>query len=64
MSANLIRTAKARGARFIISTDAHHPKHLGSMRYGVITARRGWLAPADIMNTLPLDRFEAAIRRN
>jgi DNA polymerase (family 10) len=63
LSANHIRTAKARGARFIISTDAHHPKHLGNISYGVITARRGWLAPADIMNTLPLDRFAAAIRR-
>jgi DNA polymerase (family 10) len=64
LGANLIRTAKARGARFIISTDAHHPKHLGSMHYGVITARRGWLAPADIMNALPLDGFAAAIRGN
>jgi DNA polymerase (family 10) len=63
LGAHLIRTAKARGARFIISTDAHHPKHLGNMHYGVITARRGWLAPADIMNTLPLDRFRAAISR-
>jgi histidinol phosphatase-like PHP family hydrolase len=33
------------------------------MRYGVITARRGWLAPSDVMNTLPLDQFAAAIRR-
>jgi hypothetical protein len=32
------------------------------MHYGVITARRGWLAPGDIMNTLPVDRFAAAIR--
>ena len=51
----LIRTAKAKGARFTISTDAHHPKHLANMRYGVITARRGWLGPADILNTLPAD---------
>jgi len=64
LSAHLIRTAKARGARFIVSTDAHHPKSLGSMRYGVITARRGWLAPADVMNTLPLDQFRAAIGGN
>jgi DNA polymerase (family 10) len=62
LSAHHIRTAKARGARFIISTDAHHPKHLGNLRYGVITARRGWLAPSDIMNTRPVDAFAAAIR--
>jgi len=62
LGANLIRTARARGARFIISTDAHHPKHLWSMRYGVITARRGWLGPADIMNTLPVKQFAAAIK--
>ena len=37
--------AKAKGAHFTISTDAHHPKHLASMRYGVVTARRGWLGP-------------------
>ena len=64
LGANLIRAAKARGARFIISTDAHHPKHLWSMRYGVTTARRGWLGPADIMNTLPLEQFAAAIGSN
>jgi len=62
LGAHLIRTAKARGAKFIISTDAHHPRHLRSMRYGVITARRGWLAPADIMNTLPVEPFAAALR--
>ena len=61
LSAPMIRTAKARGARFIISTDAHHPKHLNNLKYGVITARRGWLAPADVMNTLPVDAFAAAL---
>jgi len=58
----LIRGAKAKGARFAISTDAHHPKHLEGMRYGVVTARRGWLEPADILNTLPAGRFAAALR--
>ena len=58
----LIRAAKAKGARFTISTDAHHPKHLAGMRYGVVTARRGWLGPADIMNTLPADQFAAALQ--
>jgi DNA polymerase (family 10) len=59
----MIRTAKSKGARFTISTDAHHPKHLDSMRYGVITARRGWLGPSDILNTLPVDQFAAALQK-
>jgi DNA polymerase (family 10) len=60
----LIRSAKAKGARFTISTDAHHPKHLAGMRYGVITARRGWLGPHDIMNTLPAAKFAAALKKH
>jgi DNA polymerase (family 10) len=58
----LIRSAKARGARFAISTDAHHPKQLDYMRYGVLTARRGWLGPDDILNTLAAERFAAALQ--
>jgi DNA polymerase (family 10) len=62
LNATMARAAKAKGARFTISTDAHHPRQLDQMRYGVLTARRGWLGPADILNTLPLDRFETALR--
>ncbi|MGD1069460.1 MAG: DNA polymerase/3'-5' exonuclease PolX [Bryobacteraceae bacterium] len=51
LSANHIRAAKAKGARFIISTDAHHPKHLLNMRYGIATARRGGLTAEDVVNT-------------
>jgi DNA polymerase (family 10) len=58
----LIRGAKAKGARFAISTDAHHPKQLDYMRYGVLTARRGWLGPDDIMNTLAAEGFAAALQ--
>jgi DNA polymerase (family X) len=59
----LIRAAKAKGARFTISTDAHHPRNLAGIRYGIVTARRGWLGPSDVMNTLPLGEFEAALRK-
>jgi DNA polymerase (family 10) len=62
LTAALIRAAKARGARFVINTDAHHPKHLANMRYGVLTARRGWLERGDVLNALPLKKFEQAIR--
>jgi DNA polymerase (family X) len=59
----LLRSAKAKGAKFVINTDAHHPKHLANMRYGVITARRGWLERPDIMNALPLDKFKKALKK-
>jgi DNA polymerase (family 10) len=57
----MIRSAKAKGCRFTISTDAHRPAHLNNMRFGVVTARRGWLEAADILNTRPLEEFKAAI---
>lgn len=63
LHAPLIRAAKARGCRFTISTDAHHPKHLLNMRYGVLMARRGWLEKSDVLNALPLGEFSATIRR-
>jgi len=62
LNATNIRTAKSKGARFTISTDAHHPKHLAGIKYGVVTARRGWLGAADIMNTLSVDRFAEALK--
>jgi DNA polymerase (family 10) len=62
LSATMVKAAKARGARFTIATDAHHPHHLDNMRYGVITARRGWLEPADVMNTRGADEFAHILR--
>jgi DNA polymerase (family 10) len=59
----LLRAAKARGARFAISTDAHHPQHLLNMRYGVTMARRGWLEAADVVNTLTLSEFGKKLAR-
>ncbi len=64
LTASLIRAAKARGCKFTISTDAHHPKHLANMQYGVAMARRGWLEPGDILNTLPASDFIKAIHPN
>jgi len=63
LHAALIRIARNKGCRFTISTDAHHPKHMGNMRYGVKMARRGWLTSGDVLNTLPLPEFQNALRR-
>ncbi|MEP6962960.1 MAG: DNA polymerase III, partial [Acidobacteriota bacterium] len=61
LSATMARAAKARGCKFVINTDSHHPKHLKNMRYGVTMARRAWLEPADVINTLHVDDFAQAI---
>ena len=60
----MTRQAKALGVRFTISTDAHNTGHLENMRYGVKMARRAWLEKGDVLNTLALKKFEAAIRRS
>jgi DNA polymerase (family 10) len=63
LPSQLVRTAKRKGCKFTISTDAHRPAHLYNMRYGVITARRGWLEASDVMNTRSTAEFEAMLRK-
>jgi DNA polymerase (family 10) len=57
-----LRMAKERGVKVVISTDAHRTIHLELMKYGVATARRGWLEAKDVINTLPLEKFLAVLR--
>ena len=63
LGAPQLRMAKAIGVKFVISTDAHHVRHLENMKYGVLTARRGWLEPGDVLNTLDAGRFQQALAR-
>jgi len=53
------RRAKDLGLSITISTDAHAIPQLDYMRYGVAVARRAWLAPNDVLNTLPVRRLMA-----
>jgi DNA polymerase (family 10) len=46
------RQAKDAGVMMAIGTDAHRTEQMGYIRYGIITARRGWLEHKDVMNTL------------
>jgi DNA polymerase (family 10) len=58
------RRARDRGVKLLIDSDAHSPAALGNIRWGVAVGRRAWLEPSDVLNTLPLDAFRAALRRN
>lgn len=57
-----IRAARARGIPFVVSSDAHSTRAIQNARFGVDMARRGWLAPADVLNTRDTDGFMAAVR--
>lgn len=47
------RKAIDAGVKIIISTDAHSTDQLLFMKYGVGTARRGWVQKKDVLNALP-----------
>ena len=59
-----IRAARDVGVRFAIDSDAHSVSDLSNMPYGVGTAQRGWLTPEDVINTWPLDRLCAFLRKD
>jgi DNA polymerase (family X) len=56
------RMAKEAGVRVAISTDAHRASDLALMRYGIGQARRGWLEPADVVNTRGLAELRKLLR--
>jgi DNA polymerase (family 10) len=58
------RLARERGAKLVISSDAHSRAALAMTRWGVVVARRAWATKADVLNTLPLDQFRQALRRH
>jgi DNA polymerase (family 10) len=57
------RMAKEMGARLVISTDAHSTVQLELMKFGVFTARRGWVEARDVINTLPLPPLLKILRK-
>jgi DNA polymerase (family X) len=56
-----VRSARERGIKFVVSSDAHSTKNLQNFRYGVDMARRGWLNRQDVLNTLDADQFLRAV---
>ncbi len=57
------RAAAAAGAAILVNSDAHRTATLANVRWGVATARRAWLTPDQVANTLPLAAFEARRKR-
>lgn len=56
------RKAVDAGVKVIISTDAHSTDQLPFMRYGVGTARRGWVQKKDVLNALPYKELKERLK--
>ena len=51
------RQARQAGVPVAVNTDAHAPEHLRFQEYGLVTARRGWIEPGDVVNCQPWTVF-------
>jgi DNA polymerase (family 10) len=59
-----LRMARKAGVRIAIDTDAHEAMQFGHIRWGIATARRGWIAPGEVLNAQPLDTLRTWLKRN
>jgi DNA polymerase (family 10) len=57
------RAAARAGVRIVIDSDAHGTNTLPNTRWGIATARRAWLTPEQVANTLPWLQFAALRKR-
>jgi DNA polymerase (family 10) len=59
-----VRAAVEGGALLAVNTDAHKPEDFEQLQYGILTGRRGWLAPENCINCFSHDALQTWLRRN
>ncbi len=58
-----VRAAVDAGCLIAVDCDAHESADFDNLRYGVVTARRGWVRPEMCVNAWPADRLHAWLKR-
>ena len=58
-----IHRARELGVGLGIDSDSHATEQFGNLGLGVSMARRGWCEAKDILNTLPVEEFQASLKR-
>jgi DNA polymerase (family X) len=58
------KAAGEAGVTLVIDSDAHWPRTLANMPYGVATARRAWLTAAQVGNTRPWAELDELRKRS
>ncbi len=59
----LSKTAKDKGIKLTIGTDAHILDQMEYLRLGVFVARRGWLEKEDVLNTMTYEELIHFLKR-
>lgn len=57
-----IKPAKEKGVMFAICPDVHNIEGLDHVKYGIGIARKGWLEPKNIVNTLNIEDFSKFLK--
>jgi DNA polymerase (family X) len=57
------RLAGEAGVKIVISSDSHEIPALSNLEFGVAQARRAWLGPDQILNTLPWGEVKKLLKR-
>jgi len=57
------RQAKEAGVKLVINTDAHDPRRLDEILFGIHTARRAWLEPRDVVNAHPWEEVRRWLKK-
>ena len=55
--------ARDHGVLISINSDSHSDTMLSYMKYGIFTARRGWLEAKDVINTYPLKKLKKVLSK-
>jgi DNA polymerase (family 10) len=55
--------AKSKGVKCVINPDAHRNEHAGFLRLGAGIARKGWLEPKDVVNTLTFKSLKERLNK-
>ena len=58
-----VKQAKEKKVKFVIDTDAHNLHHLSFIKFGIATARRGWLEKKEVLNTNPIAKIEKILEK-
>lgn len=58
-----LKKAKEKGVLISIGTDTHYAHGFEMMRFGLAIARRAWLTKKDIINTLPVSKLLALLKK-